>query len=540
MASLPSEGWVGKRPGSGPFPAMSLYRNFLSVGGLTLVSRIAGFARDALMAAVLGIGPAADAFNAAFRFPNLFRRLFAEGAFNTAFVPMFSSALETQGEEQAKLLASRIMSWLVAAIIVITILAEIFMEPIMRVFVPGFADPDKFALTVFLTRIMFPYLACMSLMAAYGAILNTLGRFFAAAFAPVILNIVNIAALVPLAIFVLEDKADAAFWVAIATMLGGIAQLALVYAAVRRSGFVPRLGLPWPNAEVRRFWLLAIPAILAGGITQINIVVGTVIASTAPDAISILSYADRLYQLPLGIIGIAIGTVLLPELSRHLSAGRNDEAKASQDQSLLLAMLLSMPAAAALASLALPIVRVLFERGAFDASATAHVAEALVGYAWGLPAFVLIRVLQPGFFSRKDTVTPTVFAGISVVANIGLSLLLFPSLQHVGIALATTLSSWLNAAMLAFFLARRGYFALPLASLRKHVLTIASSLVMAGVLYVLAHRASAIFAPGASFPIQAAALFAICVFGAVLYFTLVHISGAQPLGMLWRRLRRRG
>ncbi|MGV8832691.1 MAG: murein biosynthesis integral membrane protein MurJ [Devosia sp.] len=518
---------------------MSLYRNFFSVGGLTLVSRIAGFARDALMAAVLGIGPAADAFNAAFRFPNLFRRLFAEGAFNTAFVPMFSSALETQSPDAARLLASRIMSWLVATIIVVTILAEIFMEPVMRLFVPGFTDPDKFALTVFLTRIMFPYLACMSLMAAYGAILNTLGRFFAAAFAPVILNIVNIAALVPLAILVLEDKADAAFWVAIATMLGGIAQLALVYGAVRRSGFVPRLGIPRPNAEVRRFWLLAIPAILTGGITQINIFVGTIIASGVNGTISVLAYADRLYQLPLGIIGIAIGTVLLPELSRHLSAGRDREAAQSQDQSLLLSMLLSMPAAAALAALSVPIVRVLFERGAFDAAATQPVADTLVAFAWGLPAFVLVRVLQPGFFSRKDTLTPTVFAGISVLVNIGISLWLFPSLQHVGIALATTISSWLNAGLLAMFLARRGYFVLSGTSLRKHLLTIASSLGMAGVLYLFGQRASAIFSPGAPFVLQSAALFAICVFGAVTYFTLVHITGAQPLGMVLRRLRRR-
>ncbi|WEK04116.1 MAG: murein biosynthesis integral membrane protein MurJ [Candidatus Devosia phytovorans] len=518
---------------------MSLYRNFLSVGGLTLLSRIAGFARDALMAAVLGIGPVADAFNAAFRFPNLFRRLFAEGAFNTAFVPMFSTALETQGAEEAKRLAGSIMSWLVAAILLVTLLAEVFMEPIMWVFVPGFDDPQKFELTVFLARIMFPYLACMSLMAAYAAILNTLGRFFASAFAPVILNIVNIAALVPLAILVLEDKADVAFWVAIATMLGGIAQLALVYGAIRRAKFVPRLSLPRPSAETRRFWLLAIPAIIAGGITQINILVGTVIASGAENAISILSYADRLYQLPLGIIGIAIGTVLLPELSRHLSAGRNDEAAKSQDQSLLLSMLLSLPAAAALAALSVPIVRVLFERGAFDAVATTHVAEALVGYAWGLPAFVLIRVLQPGFFSRKDTVTPTIFAGLSVIANIAISLALFPSLQHVGIALATTISSWLNAGLLALFLARRGYFSMPLDSLRKHALTIASSLIMAGALYLLGQRGAVIFSPGQPFLVQAAALFAICTFGTATYFTLVHITGAQKLGMLASRLRRR-
>ncbi|MCS6759291.1 MAG: murein biosynthesis integral membrane protein MurJ, partial [Candidatus Devosia euplotis] len=511
---------------------------FLSVSGLTLLSRVAGFVRDALMAAVLGVGPVADAFYAAFRFPNLFRRLFAEGAFNTAFVPLFSTALETQSVDDARLLASRIMSWLVVSVVVVTILVEIFMGPTMAVFVSGFDDPEKFALTVYLTRIMFPYLACMSLMAAYGAILNTLGRFFAAAFAPVILNIVNIAALVPLAILVLENKADAAFWVAIATMLGGIVQLALVYGAVRRSGFVPCIGLPRPNVEVRRFWLLAIPAILTGGITQINIFVGTIIASGGDNTISILSYADRLYQLPLGIIGIAIGTVLLPELSRHLSAGRAAAAAKSQDQSLLLAVVLSLPAAAALAVLAVPIVRVLFERGAFDASATVPVAEALVGYAWGLPAFVLVRVLQPGFFSRKDTVTPTIFAGISVLANIGISLWLFPSLQHLGIALATTISAWLNAGLLALFLARRGYFVLASGSLRKHLLTIASSLAMAGLLYLFDQRASAIFVPGAPFLVQVAALFAICVFGAASYFTLVHFTGAQPLGMVLRRLRR--
>src|SRR5690242_17905106 len=194
---------------------MSLYRNFLNVGGLTLLSRVFGFVRDALMAAVLGISPVSDAFNAAFRFPNLFRRLFAEGAFNTAFVPMFSGALETQGADGAKELASRIMSWLVAAIVVVTIVVEIFTPQIMVAFVPGFVgDAEKFELTVFLTRIMFPYLACMSLMAAYAAILNSMGRFFAAAFAPIVLNIVNIGALVPLAILTL-DAPDTAFWVAI-------------------------------------------------------------------------------------------------------------------------------------------------------------------------------------------------------------------------------------------------------------------------------------------------------------------------------------
>ena len=244
---------------------MTLFRNFVSVGSLTLVSRIAGFARDALMAAVLGTGPAADAFFAAFRFPNLFRRLFAEGAFNTAFVPMFSGALEREGQEGAKLLAARIMSWLVVMLFIVTLLAEIFMPQIMAAFVPGFTDDaEKFELTVLLTRIMFPYLACMSLMAAYGAILNTLGRFFAAAFAPVLLNLVTISALIPLAFWFVQTPVEATIWVAIATMAGGVAQLVLVWVAIERAGFRPAFRMPRLDAEVRRFWMLAVPLATPG------------------------------------------------------------------------------------------------------------------------------------------------------------------------------------------------------------------------------------------------------------------------------------
>jgi putative peptidoglycan lipid II flippase len=517
---------------------MSLTRNFLSVGGLTLVSRIFGFARDALMAAVLGISPVSDAFAAAFRFPNLFRRLFAEGAFNTAFVPMFSGALETQGAEGAKELASRIMSWLVAVILVVTILVEIFAPQIMVVFVPGFVgDKEKFELTVFLTRIMFPYLACMSLMAAYAAILNSMGRFFAAAFAPIVLNLVTIGALVPLAILTLEAP-DTAFWVAIATMLGGIAQLALVWWAIRRTGMVPRIRLPRLDAEVKRFWVLAVPAIIAGGITQINIFVGTIIASGADEVMSIIYNADRLYQLPLGIIGIAIGTVLLPELSRHLSAGRDVEARQSQSYGLFLSMFLSLPAAGALIALALPIVRVLFERGQFGPMDSVNVSHALVAFAVGLPAFVRIRVLQPGFFSRQDTRTPTIFAAISLVVNIVLSLALFDALRHVGIALATSIAAWINVVLLAVFLARRGHFTILPAEWRQQGLIAGLTVLMSLLLWGLVVWLGPVFDPGYFFPLQALALFALCAFGGGLYFVLAHVTRLQPLGGLLRRFRR--
>src|SRR5690606_2839317 len=288
-----------------------------------------------------------------------------------------------------------------------------------------------------------------------------------------------------------------------------------------------------------RFWVLAVPAILAGGITQINIFVGTIIASGADNAISVLSYADRLYQLPLGIIDIAIGTAPLPELPPHLKGGREQQARASQEQAFLVAMLLTLPAASALMALSEPIVRVLFERGAFDALATVRTAEALVAFAAGLPAYVLIRVLQPGFFAREDTVTPTIFAAISVAANIGISLWLFPSLFHVGIALATAASAWLNVLMLAVALALRGHFSMPRSQLWHHGMILLISALMGLSLYYLADRGAAHLVSGVPLWRQALVLFALVAYGIVLYFTLIHVSGTQRLGGLLARLRRR-
>src|SRR5690606_9866453 len=320
---------------------------------------------------------------------------------------------------------------------------------------------------------------------------------------------------------------------------GGVAQLALVFFAIRRAGFLPTIGWPRYSDEVRRFWLLALPAIAAGGIVQINVFVGTVIASQADAAIAIIANADRLYQLPLGIIGIAIGTVLLPELSRHLSAGRESAARAGQSQALLLAMGLTLPAAVALAVLGVPIVRVLFERGAFDAAATVAVSEALAGFALGLPAFVLVRVLQPGFFSRQDTRTPTLVAGLSLLVNIGASLALFPSLEHIGIALATSISAWVNVALLAILLARRGHFRLERGETLRLAVILLVALAMGALLWGLALWAGPVFASGFFFPLQALALLALCLFGAGFYFALLHATGILPLGPVLARLRRR-
>lgn len=518
---------------------MSLYKNFFNVGAMTLLSRILGFVRDILMASVLGTGLAADAFFAAFRFPNLFRRIFAEGAFNAAFIPMFAKSLEQQGEEEAKLLAGRIISWLVVVLLILTVLAIIFMPSLMKLFVPGFvADKEKFEFTVLLTRICFPYLAAMSLMAAYGAILNGMGKFLAAAFAPVLLNIVLIGFLIVLVFIANADAKTAGFWLAIGIVIAGVAQFLLVYWAVRKMGFLPKFTFPRLDKDVKKFWLLALPVVLSGGVTQINLFIGTIIASTAGGAISILYYADRLYQLPLGLIGIAIGVVLLPELSRHLKGKRFEQAQVVMDQSLLFALLLCLPATAGLIALAHPIISTLFERGAFDAQATILTSNALIAFSFGLPAFVLIKLFQPGFFARDDTKTPTYFAIISVIVNISLSLALFPILQHVGIAIATSIAAWVNVSLLIFTLSRRGHYQLSFSQIKKYILMIIISVALAILLIGLANVFKLLLAGENGFLLQIISLGGVIGIGAVAYFIVIHIFKVQNIGQIFTALKR--
>jgi len=517
---------------------MNLYRNFLSVGAMTMLSRLLGFVRDILLASVLGTGLAADAFVAAFRFPNLFRRLFAEGAFNAAFIPLFAGALERDGDLSARDLAARIISWLVVFLIVLTIIAEIFMPEVMALFVPGFVgDTEKFQLTVLLARISFPYLALMSLMAAYGAVLNGLGKFLAAAFAPVMLNIVLVAALI-LLVVLSRGQRDAAALLAFGVLIGGVGQLAIVIWALERMGFLPEMRLLKWDKDLKRFWTLALPAIVSGGVTQINIFVGTIIASGAASAISYLYYADRLYQLPLGIIGIAIGVALLPELSRHLKGGRLNEAKSAQEKSLLIAMMLVMPAASALFVLAKPVVSVLFERGAFDANATLATAAALTVFATGLPAFVLIKVFQPAFFAREDTMTPTVLAVFSVVINIALSLLLFPRFAHVGIAIATSVSAWLNALSLIGILMARRHFRFGATQWRQQGLILAASLIMAVLLRISADALGWALMGSRSALVEFSALGLLVGGGMLIYFPSLHFLGVARFGDLVRQTRK--
>jgi putative peptidoglycan lipid II flippase len=433
---------------------MTLVRSLATVGGYTGISRILGLIRDMLFAPVLGTGPVADAFFIAFRLPNLFRRLFAEGAFNASFVPLFARQLEAGGREAARLFAEQSLAVLLAALLLLSAVCMAAMPWLMYVLAPGFAaHTAKFDMAVHLSRITFPYLLFMSLVALLSGVLNSLYRFAASAAAPIILNVFFIFAV--LVVFPLTGApGEVLAWTVAAA---GAGQFLLLLIACRRAGMALRLPRPRLTPNVRRLLALMWPGLLSAGAMQINLMVGTIIASLQISAVSFLYYADRIYQLPLGLIGIAFGIVLLPDLSRKLRAGAHKAAMYTFNRGLELALFLTLPATVALLIIPLPIIVVLFERGVFDRADSVATAWALAAFALGLPAFVLVKVLQPAFFAREDTVTPLRMALITVAANVVFSLALFWPLRHVGLALATSLSAWLNAGLLIWALRSRKF-----------------------------------------------------------------------------------
>ncbi len=428
----------------------------MTVGGWTMASRVFGLVRDQLIAAFLGAGALSDAFFVANRLPNLFRRLFGEGAFNSAFVPVFSGLLVTEGEDVARGFTEEAAAVLAFWLLILTVLGEIFMRPMLHVIAGGFADkPATFELTVVLSRLTFPYLLLICLAALLSGVLNALNRFVAAAAAPLVYNVFAIASMFVLVPFL----PSAGHALAIGVSLSGIAQLALLYWAVRRSGL--RLHLPRPRLTPRMRLLMRrmAPGLVGAGITQLSLAVDTLIGSYLPEkSISFMYYADRVNQLPLGVLGTAVSTTLLPLMSRQISAQRPDQALESLNRAIEYAMLLTLPAAAALSIIADPVLQVLFVRGAFTAADASLSAQSLSAYAAGLPAFVLIKVLGPGFFARGDMSTP-VKIGMGILAlNLALSLALMHPLKHVGPPLATTVAMTVNVALLAALLLRRGYF----------------------------------------------------------------------------------
>lgn len=463
---------------------MSLLKNFATVGSATMASRVLGFLRDVMIAAFVGTGPVADAFFVAFRLPNLFRRLFAEGAFNSAFVPLFARAVEEQGDGGARRFAGEILAALFWTLVVLTAVAEVLMPALVWILAPGFsADPEKFDLAVLLSRITFPYLLCMSVVAFLSGILNTFRRFAAAALAPVVLNVVMIAVLAAIGLSNLLPGTALGVALSVGVMLAGVAQLTLLVLATRHLGFSVPLRRPRLTPAVRRLWALGVPGVISGGITQINIAVGTIIASTQASAVSYLYYADRIYQLPLGVVGIAIGVVLLPDLARHLRAGRTDHARHVENRACEFALALTLPATVALVIVPYEVVQVLFQHGAFDTEATSMTAAALIAYAVGLPAFVLNKVLSPGYFAREDTKTPMWFAGAGMIVNVLGAIALAPLFGHIGIALATSLAGWVNTSLLAVTLWRRGHFVADAGLKRRVPLLLLASALMGLVLY---------------------------------------------------------
>lgn len=518
---------------------MSLVKKFATVGGATAGSRLLGFVREALIGAALGAGPVADAFYAAFRFPNLFRRLFAEGAFNTAFIPLFAKELEGSGNEAAKRFGEDVLSVLMTALLALSALAIIVMPLLVgTIIAPGFEkDPAKFDLTVTMTRIMFPYLFCMSLVAMLSGILNSMRRYFLAAFVPVLLNILLIVVLLGALQAGIDSRATG-LWLAWGVFVSGVAQLFLLVYGVRREGFAMSLRLPRMTPGVKRLLVLMGPALLTGGVTQINLLVGQIIASAQAGAIALLNYADRINQLPLGVIGIAIGVVLLPELARALKAGDEADAQHLQNRSLEFALGLTLPATVGLILLPGPIVNILYERGAFTAETTAMTAAALAAFATGLPAYVLIKVFSPAYFARLDMKTPMWFSVAAVAINIAASLLLFPSLGHVGIALATSLAAWFNFVLLALVLWRRGDFRPSPLTLRRVLLIVAASAAM-GLVIVGLTRLAAPWLASDLLLARLTAVAGIIATAATIYFAGIIATGAverqQLLGLIRRQ-----
>ena len=462
---------------------MSLGRATLTVGGLTALSRVAGFARDLLVAAALGAGPVADAFFVSLKLANFLRRLFAEGAFSAAFVPLFARIAEAEGRRQAARFAGQVLSVLALALAGVVLAGEILMPWLVRGLATGF-EPDsvRFTLSVELGRLTFPYLFFISLAALLSGVLQAGHRFAAAAFAPVLLNAVLIAVLLLSG----AKGGPAARLLAWGVAAAGALQLAWVAVAAARAGLMPRPTAPRLPPPVRRLLALIGPGVLGIGVVQANLLVGSWFATHLPaGTVAYLFYADRLVQLPLGIVGVALGTALLPALSQAERQGQ--VAHGMLNRAIELALLLGLPAAVGLGVLAEPIIRMLFERGAFGGEATLATSQVLAGLALGLPAYVLAKVLAPAFYAREDTRAPVRVAAAALLVNVAAASLLTGPLGHVGIALAVSISSWANALGLAVLLWRRRTLAPDAGLVRRGLGTLAAVAAMGAVL--LASRA---------------------------------------------------
>ena len=458
-----------------------MIERILTVGGYTLLSRVTGFIRDIILAAVLGAGPAADAFFVALRLPNHFRAIFAEGAFNAAFVPAYARIREQGGAHRAGLFADRIFTLLLASQIVLLAVALLFTPAVIDVLAPGFrADPGRFGLAVELTRITFPYLLLITLVTLYGGILNALERFAAASAAPILLNLSMVAALLIAHYF--PTAGHAAAW---GVLISGVLQALLVGGDAWRAGALPTFRAFKLDADVTRFFRALGPATVGSAGVQLALFADTIIASFLPaGAVSALYYADRINQLPIGVIGIAAGTVVLPEMSRRIAAGDESGAAHAQNRAVEFTLLLGIPCIAAFFVIPDLIMRALFVRGAFTEADALAAGQTLAAYAFGLLPFVLIRSAVASFFARGDTATPVKAALAAAAVNIAFKVLLMGSLAQVGLALATSIGAWINLGLVTWFGVRAGHMRAD-ARLKQSTLKLAvAGIAMAFVLWL--------------------------------------------------------
>ena len=499
-----------------------------TVGGYTLLSRLTGFARDIMLAAILGAGPVADAFFVAFRLPNHFRAIFAEGAFNAAFVPAYAHVHGEKGAASAKLFADRIFTLLFLSQVVLLVLAWLFMPQVMSILAPGFtSDPAQRGLAIELTRITFPYLLLITLVTLYGGMLNVMQRFASAAAASIFLNLAMMATLALAALF--PSAGHAAAW---GVLISGFLQYFLLAGDLATHGGLPRFAPLRLDEDIRAFFGALGPATVGSMGTQVAMFADTIIATFLPaGALSALYYADRLNQLPIGVIGIAIGTVLLPEMSRRLTADDHAGAMAQQRRAFDFTLLFSVPFVAAFLAVPDVITRAMFARGAFTKADAAAAGATLAAYAIGLIPFVLIRSAVATFYARKDTATPVKASLTGLAVNVLLKLLLMGPLAQVGLALATAIGAWINLLLVLGFAVRAGFLELnrPLAqSLLKFI---ACGGVLAAALW-LAARFAAVHFSGLPLHDEAALLLLIAV-GAVVYgasiFSLYGLSWLKSL-----------
>jgi len=510
---------------------MNLLRALAAVSGMTLISRILGLVRDVVIASMFGAGPATDAFFVAFRIPNLLRRLFAEGAFSQAFVPILAEYRTRNGAGETRLLADRVATLLAAALLVVSVLGIIAAPAIVYVSAPGFAaQPDKFALTVSMLRITFPYILFISLVSLSAAILNTWSRFAIPAFTPTLLNVAFIAGALVFAPY-FDPPALVLAW---AVFAGGALQLAFQIPALAKVGMLPRLRFEFRDPGVRRILWLMGPAVLGVSVAQISLLLNTIFASfLETGSVTWLYYADRLMEFPTGLLGVALGTILLPSLSRYHAAAATEEYSKLLDWGLRLTLLLALPAAVALAMLAVPLIATLFLHGQFGADDLLRTREALIAYSVGLLGLILVKVLAPGFYARQNIRTPVKIALFTLAATQAMNLVFIVPLKHAGLALAIGLGACINAGLLYRNLRRHDIYH-PQPGWGAFVLKVVIALaVMALALwFTMAPQAWWI---AVSWKQRTAALAGLVVLGAVVYFAALAL-----LGFRLRDFHRRG